>query len=69
MPASATRKQTRISLGITSPIPDSERSPNPKHLNLSTEDTMASGFKRPPILTTINEDVRQNECSLTKLLE
>ena len=46
---------------------DSIGKPNPKRQNLTTAYTMAG--RRPPIIRSTNEDVQQDVCALTKLLE
>ena len=68
MPASGSSKRIRQVLGTTSPgLSDFFRTPSPKHLNFATAYTMSG--RRPPIIRSVNDNVHQDVCSLTKLLE
>ena len=67
MPGSNSRKRTRSNLSITSPQLYISGTPKPKHLNLQPEETMAA--RRPPIIRATNEDLLEDVCALSQLLE
>ena len=68
MTASGSRKRTRSAQGTTSPqLSNFSGTPKPKHVNCTSAYTMAA--RRPPIIRTTNEDLLEEVCALTKLLE
>ena len=67
MPSSGSRKRTRSNIGTTSPQSYFSGTPKPKCVNLRSVETMAA--RRPPIIRPTNEDLLEDVCALTQLLE